>query len=258
MERITVVKIGGNVLDDPEALDRFVRDFAALGGAKILVHGGGKLATRLAGQLGIPVRMVEGRRITDRETLDLVTMVYAGLVNKRLVAALQAAGCNALGLSGADGDIVRARRRAPQPIDYGFVGDIERVDTALLRTLLEAGIVPLFPAILHDGAGELLNCNADSVAEGIARAAAMLAPTDLVFCFEKRGVLSDPADERSVIARITAEGYPALREAGIVSGGMIPKIENALKAVEAGVRSVRIKRAADLLDPHKGTTIASC
>lgn len=256
MERITVIKIGGNVIDDPAALDRFVRDFAALEGARILVHGGGKLATRLTERLDIPVRMIEGRRVTDRETLDVVTMVYAGLVNKRLVAALQAAGCNAIGLSGADGGIVRARRRDPRPVDYGFAGDIERVDTALLHTLLEAGTVPVFSAILYDGAGGLLNCNADSVAEGIARAAATLAPTDLVFCFEKRGVLRDPADETSVIGRITPASYPALKETGIVAGGMIPKIENALKAVAAGVRSVRIKHAADLRRPDGGTTIA--
>ncbi len=258
MERITVIKIGGNVIDNPAALDRFVRDLAALEGAKILVHGGGKLATRLTERLEIPVRMIEGRRVTDRETLDVVTMVYAGLVNKRIVAALQAAGCNAIGLSGADGDIVRARRRAPQPIDYGFVGDIERVGVPLLRTLLESGTTPVFSAILHDGAGGLLNCNADSVAEGIARAAATIAPTDLVFCFEKRGVLRDPSDDASVIARITPASYPPLKEAGIVAGGMIPKIENALKAVAAGVRTVRIKHAGDLLQADGGTTIASC
>lgn len=256
MERITVIKIGGNVLDDPEALDRFIGDFAALEGAKILVHGGGKLATRLAGRLDIPVRMTDGRRITDRETLDLVTMVYAGLLNKRLVAALQAAGCDALGLSGADGDIVRARKRPPQPVDYGFVGDIERVRLPLLRTLLEAGLTPVLPAIMHDGSGTLLNCNADSVAEAVARAAASLAPTDLVYCFEKRGVLRDPSDERSLIPRITAQSYPPLKEAGIVSGGMIPKIEHALRAVEAGVRSVRIGRAEELL-AGGGTAIES-
>ena len=257
MKQITVIKIGGNVIDDPQLLASFVQDFAALEGAKILVHGGGKIATRLAERLAIPVQMVEGRRITDRETLDLVTMVYAGLVNKQIVAALQAAGCNALGLSGADGNIITARRRAPQPIDYGFVGDIERVDAALLGTLLGAGIVPVFPAIMHDGCGTLLNCNADSVAEALARAASALGPVDLVYCFEKRGVLRDPDDEQSVIPRITAESYPPLKEAGIVSRGMIPKIENALKAVAAGVRSVRIRHAADLR-VESGTLIESC
>lgn len=254
MEQITVIKIGGNVIDNPEALDRFVGDLAAMKGAKILIHGGGKLATRMAQRLEIPVQMVEGRRITDKATLDIVTMVYAGLVNKQIVAALQARGCNALGLSGADGNIVRAHRRAAAPIDYGFVGDIDAVDSALLTTLLEAGITPVFSAIMHDGKGSLLNCNADSVATAVALGAAAIAPTDLVFCFEKRGVLHNAEDEDSVIARITAENYTSLKAEGAVTGGMIPKIENALKAVEQGVRSVRIKHADDLLG-DAGTTI---
>ncbi|MBR5850478.1 MAG: acetylglutamate kinase [Alistipes sp.] len=247
MEQITVIKIGGNVIDNAEALERFVKAFAAIEGAKILVHGGGKLATRMAERLEIPVQMIDGRRITDKATLDIVTMVYAGLVNKQLVAALQGAGCNALGLSGADGHIVRAHRRAPNPIDYGFVGDIDGVDSALLGTLLEAGITPVFSAIMYDGERSLLNCNADSVAEAIARGAATLAPTDLIFCFEKRGVLRDADNEDSVIARITPTSYPPLKADGVVKGGMIPKIENALKAVEAGVRRVCIKHADDLL-----------
>lgn len=253
-ERITVVKIGGNVIDDPAALKRFLQKFAALPGAKILVHGGGKLATRLAERLELKVQMVEGRRITDKGTLDVVTMVYAGLVNKQVVAGLQAAGCNALGLSGADGNIVRARRRPPQPVDYGFVGDIERVDAELLRRLLDGGLTPVFSAIMHDGEGGLLNCNADSVASALACAAARIAPTDLVFCFEKRGVLRDPDDEESLIAEITAESFEALRAEGVISRGMIPKVENALKAVKEGVRSVAIKHADDLLE-DKGTTI---
>ena len=207
-EGITVVKIGGNVIDDAAALKRFLGEFASLPGRKILVHGGGKLATRLAERLELKVRMVEGRRITDKGMLDVVTMVYAGLVNKQIVAGLQAAGCNAIGLSGADGNIVTARRRSPEPIDFGFVGDIERVDSDLLGRLLEAGLTPVFPAIMHDGCGTLLNCNADSVASAVALGAARLAPTDLVYCFEKRGVLRDPDDEQSVIAEITAESYP--------------------------------------------------
>lgn len=253
-EQITVVKIGGNVLDDAAAFARFVPAFAALPGRKILIHGGGKLATRLAGRLELETKMVDGRRITDKGTLDVVTMVYAGLVNKQLVAALQAAGCNALGLSGADGNIIRASRRKAEPVDYGFVGDIQAVDDGLLRKLLEAGIVPVFCAILHDGKGSLLNCNADSVASAVAVTAARLAPTDLVFCFEKRGVLRDPADEGSVIAAITAESFVTLRAEGVVSKGMLPKIETALRAVAEGVRSVRIKHADDLLNDH-GTII---
>ena len=254
MERITVVKIGGNVIDSPEATARFVEAFAALEGPKLLVHGGGKLATRLAAQLGIESRMVDGRRITDRETLDVVTMVYAGLINKRLVAALSAAGCRAIGLSGADGNAVTARRRAPQPIDYGFVGDIEKVDSRLLGRLLEAGVTPVFCAIMHDGQGTLLNCNADSVASAIALGAAQIAPAELVFCFEKSGVLRDPDDETTLIREITAGSYAALKAEGVVSKGMIPKIENALKAVANGVRSVTIKHS-DNLSNDTGTVI---
>ncbi|WP_419510415.1 acetylglutamate kinase [Alistipes sp.] len=254
MEKITVVKIGGNVIDDPAVLKRFIAEFAALPGPKILVHGGGKLATRLAQKLELNVQMVDGRRITDKGTLDVVTMVYAGLVNKQLVAGLQAAGCNALGLSGADGNAVTARRRNPEPIDYGFVGDIERIDSALLGRLLEAGITPVFCAIMHDGQGTLLNCNADSVASAVALGAAQVAPAELVFCFEKSGVLRDPDDEATLIREITAESYAALKEDGTVSKGMIPKIENALKAVANGVRSVTIKHSDNLLN-ETGTVI---
>lgn len=190
--------------------------------------------------------MVEGRRITDKGMLDVVTMVYAGLLNKQIVAALQAAGCNAMGLSGADGNAVTARRRSPEPIDYGFVGDIERVDAGLLRRLFEGGITPVFSAIMHDGRGTLLNCNADSVASAVALGAAEVAPTELVFCFEKAGVLRNADDETSLIPRITAESYAELKASGVVSRGMIPKIENALKAVDNGVRRVVIKHAANL------------
>ena len=253
-ERITLGKIVGNVIDNPAALRRFLADFASIGGAKILVHGGGKLATRLAERLEMKVRMVDGRRITDKGTLDVVTMVYAGLVNKQVVAGLQAAGCNALGLTGADGNIVTARRRPAEPVDFGFVGDIERVDTELLGRLLEASIVPVFPAIMHDGRGTLLNCNADSVASALAVAAARIAPTDLVFCFEKCGVLHDPEDDSSVIGEITAATFAQLKAAGIVSKGMLPKIENALQAVAQGVRSVTIKHSDNLLN-DTGTVI---
>lgn len=254
MERITVVKIGGNVIDNPEALKRFLREFAGLEGPKILVHGGGKLATRLAERLELKVQMVDGRRITDKGTLDVVTMVYAGLINKQVVAGLQAAGCNALGLSGADGNAVTARRRDPHPVDYGFVGDIERVDSELLQRLLEGGIVPVFSAIMHDGRGTLLNCNADSVASAVALGAARIAPTELVFCFEKAGVLREQDDETSLIPEITASTYPGLKADGTVSKGMIPKIENALKAVEQGVRSVTI-RSSEGLSNGIGTVI---
>ena len=232
MEKITVVKIGGNVIDDPAVLKRFIADFAAMPGPKILVHGGGKVATRLAERLELTVQMV----------------------NTQLVASLQAEGCNALGLSGADGNAVTARRRAPQPIDYGFVGDIEKVDSRLLGRLLEAGVTPVFCAIMHDGQGTLLNCNADSVASAIALGAAQIAPAELVFCFEKSGVLRDPDDETTLIREITAGSYAALKAEGVVSKGMIPKIENALKAVANGVRSVTIKHS-DNLSNDTGTVI---
>ena len=254
MEKITVVKIGGNVIDDPAVLKRFIADFAAMPGPKILVHGGGKVATRLAERLELKVQMVDGRRITDKGTLDVVTMVYAGLVNKQLVDSLQAEGCNALGMSGADGNAVTARRRAPQPIDYGFVGDIEKVDSRLLGRLLEAGVTPVFCAIMHDGQGTLLNCNADSVASAVALGAAEIAPTDLDFCFEKAGVLRNPDDDTSLIREITAATYPPLKADGVVSKGTIPKIENALKAVEKGVRSVTI-RSSENLSNGIGTVI---
>lgn len=254
IEKITVVKIGGNVIDNPEALARFTRDFAAMKGAKILIHGGGKLATRLSEVLRIETRMVEGRRITDAETLEVVTMVYAGSVNKQLVARLQAAGCNALGLSGADGNAVTARRRAPEPIDFGFVGDIELVNMPLLRQLLEAGITPVFSAIMHDGHGTLLNCNADSVASAVALAAVGIAPAELVYCFEKAGVLRDAEDNTTLIPEITAASYTALKADGTVNKGMIPKIENALKAVANGLKRVVIKHSDNLLS-DTGTII---
>ncbi|MEG1700805.1 MAG: acetylglutamate kinase [Alistipes sp.] len=254
MEKITVVKIGGNVIDNPAALGRFLGDFAALPGAKILIHGGGKLATRLAEQLRLKAHMVDGRRITDQEMLEVVTMVYAGLINKQIVAGLQAAGCNALGLSGADGNALKARRRSPEPIDFGFVGDIEQVNCELLDTMLKAGITPIFSAIVHDGQGTLLNSNADSVASAIAQAMVQIAPTELIFCFEKCGVLRDREDDSSIIGQITAETFDALKAAGIVSQGMLPKVENALQAIAHGVRSVTIKHADNLLN-QTGTVI---
>lgn len=255
-ETLTVVKIGGNVVDDPGALDGFVREFSRLGGPKILVHGGGKEATRLSRRLEIPTVMIDGRRVTSRETLDVVTMVYAGLVNKRIVSLLQAAGCDALGLSGADGSAIRASLRSKEPVDYGFVGDIapEGVNTALIERLICGGIVPVFCAIMHDGEGTLLNCNADSVASAVALGMARVRPVRLVYCFEQPGVLSDIDSPGSVIPEITPASYAALKAAGTVSGGMIPKIENALRAVSLGVESVAIKQASDL-NRQAGTVI---
>lgn len=252
IDKITVVKIGGNVVDDGAALERFVAAFAALDGRKILVHGGGKEATRLAQKLGVEVRMVDGRRITGREMLDIATMVYAGSVNKRIVAALQAAGCNAIGLSGADADIVRAHRRPVEPVDFGFVGDIDSVAAERLLMLLSAGLTPVFSAIMHDGCGTLLNCNADSVASAIAKGLAGRVEVDLVYCFEKDGVLDAKGD---VISRISRDDFERLKADGTVNSGMIPKIENALHSVANGVCSVTIKSAEALVETNAGTVI---
>lgn len=243
---IEVVKIGGNVIDNPEALAAFLTDFAAIRGDKILVHGGGKEATRLSESMGLKANMIDGRRVTDAQTLQIVTMVYAGLINKRIVAALQALGCDATGLSGADGNAVLADRRNPEPTDYGFVGDIRQVNAPYIRTLLDAGKTPVFCAICHDGKGGLLNCNADSVASAVALGASSLGPTRLTFCFEKAGVMTDVDDESTVIPLITAKSFKKLKTDGTVSGGMLPKIENALKSADGGVAEVRICKASNL------------
>ena len=256
IDNINVVKIGGNVIDDPTALADFVKIFSGLEGPKILVHGGGKEATRLSKGMGIETIMIEGRRVTDRATLDIVTMTYAGLINKRIVAMLQAAGCNALGFSGADGNIIKATRRPATPIDYGFVGDIDPKDVndSLIRILLEAGITPVVCAICHDGNGTLLNCNADSVASAIAIGASRIAPTVLTYCFEKAGVLADIDDEQSVIPLITKDNFQTLKENGTIAKGMIPKLTNALDSASKGVKEVRICKAENLLT-DSGTVI---
>ena len=255
MAELKVIKIGGNVIDNDLALERFLRDFAALEGRKILVHGGGKLATRMAERLEIKQQMVDGRRITDRATLDVVTMVYAGLINKRIVAMLQSFGCNAMGMSGADGGIIRANRRSPEPIDYGFVGDIAEVDGKRLQQLTKEGITPVICSIMHDGKGGLLNCNADSVASSVAAGVAREEAAELHFCFDKAGVLRDVNDPSSLISEITAESYPSLKAAGVISDGMIPKIENALRSVAKGLQRVVIKHSDELANLDAGTSI---
>lgn len=245
---LNVVKIGGNVIDNPEALASFLKDFAALEGPKVLVHGGGKEATRMSASMGVETVMVEGRRVTDRATLDIVTMVYAGLINKRIVAALQALGCDAVGLTGADGNAVPATRRPANPTDYGFVGDIDPSEVAdgFLRSLADSSRVPVLCAICHDLQGGLLNCNADSVASAVAVGLARKGPVRLTYCFEKPGVMADLDDETSVIPLVTPESFSELKEKGIVAKGMVPKITNALASAQAGVSEVRICRAEDL------------
>ncbi len=257
MEKITVVKIGGNVIDSAEAFGPFMESFAKLEGPKILVHGGGKIATRLAQKMEIETTMIEGRRVTDKAMLDIVTMTYAGLINKDVVATLQKHGCNAIGLSGADGNAIKATKRPANPIDFGFVGDIDpaNVNAPFLKTLLEAGVTPVFSAIMHNGEGVLLNCNADTVASSVALGVAEVASTELIFCFEKRGVLKDINDNSSVIENITPQNYAEYKSQGVINTGMIPKIDGALKAVSKGVKRVTIKHSEDLLNPKSGTSI---
>ena len=236
---IQVIKIGGGVLENEAQRDAFLRQFAAIEGPKILVHGGGRLATTMAERLGVETHMIDGRRVTDKETLDIVTMVYGGLVNKQVVAQLQTMGVNAIGMTGADGGWMKAvKRPIKNGIDYGYVGDVVEVNGAHLRTLLDNGLTPVIAPITFSADGLLLNTNADTVA---SETAVSLAPdVQLTFCFEKAGVLSNPDDESSLIARITPETYTQLKADGIISGGMIPKIDNAFAAIEHGVQSVRI------------------
>lgn len=254
MPSLTLIKVGGKIVEEASSLQRLLTDFAAISGHKLLVHGGGRSATRIAEQLGIESRMVDGRRITDAETLRVVTMVYGGLVNKNIVAGLQARGVNALGLTGADMDVIRSVKRPVKDIDYGYVGDVERVDARLLGDLIARGVVPVMAPLTHDGAGNLLNTNADTIASETARALAARFDVTLVYCFEKKGVLRDPDDEDSVIPSLNRRRFEALTADGTIAGGMIPKIENALAAIEAGVKRVIITRA-DAIDGHSGTLI---
>lgn len=254
MPSLTLIKVGGKIVEEASSLQRLLTDFAAISGHKLLVHGGGRSATRIAEQLGIESRMVDGRRITDAETLRVVTMVYGGLVNKNIVAGLQARGVNALGLTGADMDVIRSVKRPVKDIDYGYVGDVERVDARLLGDLIARGVVPVMAPLTHDGAGNLLNTNADTIASETARALAARFDVTLVYCFEKKGVLRAPDDEDSVIPSLNRRSFEALTADGTIAGGMIPKIENALAAIEAGVKRVIITRA-DAIDGRSGTLI---
>lgn len=252
-EVLKVFKIGGGVLDDEAQLRAFVREFSQVAGHRILVHGGGKGASQMLQDLGIAPQMVQGRRITDAATLDVVTMFYAGKTNKQLVAALQAAGTNALGLSGADGNVIQAVQRPVKDIDYGFVGDLPAgsVHAGLLGTLLEMHLTPVLCAITHDGRGQLLNTNADTIASTVARSLAPAYAVELHFCFEKDGVLADINDEASVIPEIQPGQYQQLKEQGIIAAGMIPKLDNAFAALEAGVERVVIEHALKINQPVK-------
>ena len=251
MEDLLLVKIGGTLLDDDASLAAFLDDYARVAGKKILIHGGGKLATELAQTLGIETQMVNGRRITSKETLKVVTMVYAGLINKTLVSGLQARGCNALGLTGADANLMLAHKRRNAELDYGFVGDIDRVNVAPLAQFLAAGLAPVLAPLTHDAAGNLLNTNADTIAATLARALQERYRVQLVFCFDKKGVLASQ-EENDVIARLTLAEYRRLREAGVIAKGMLPKLENAFETLQAGVERVIICHAAQLVPALRG------
>ena len=255
MEKITVIKVGGAVVEDEAQLTLLLKDFSAIKGRKVLVHGGGRRATKVAAQLGIETQMVNGRRITDASMLEVVTMVYGGLVNKNVVARLQAHGVDALGLTGADIDVIRSHKRPlKNGVDYGFVGDVDRADGDKLFTLIEAGIVPVMAPLTHDGYGNILNTNADTIAGETAKALAKHYDVTLVFCFEKKGVLANPDDDDSVIPTITRADFQRYVADGTISGGMIPKIENAFNAIDAGVGKVVITKA-DAINGDNGTII---
>lgn len=239
-DKLKIVKIGGNVINDEVRLSSFLDDFSAVKGHKLLVHGGGRRATDLASSLGLQTKMVAGRRITDEEGLEVVTMVYAGLLNKKIVAGLQAAECNALGMSGADGNSIVAHKRTGSEIDYGFAGDIDRVDAGMITSLLNAGLTPVFCAITHDCRGQLLNTNADTIASELARALCGDFEVELIYCFEKEGVLEDLENETSVIEHLNLEKFDEMKNRGLISEGMLPKLENSFDALKNGVARVII------------------
>lgn len=254
-QKITVVKVGGAIVEDPQSLDQLLQNFAAIEGPKVLVHGGGRRATKVATSLGIESKMVNGRRITDAEMLEVVTMVYGGLVNKNIIAQLQSKGVNALGLTGADMDVIHSHKR-PQKngIDYGFVGDVEHVNGFALRNIIEQGITHVMAPLTHDGKGNMLNTNADTIASETAKALARFYDVTLIYSFEKKGVLSNPEDDESVIPTITRQDFEQYVANGTVAGGMIPKLENALAAVDSGVSQVIITLAS-AIDGKHGTII---
>ncbi len=254
--KVRVVKIGGNVVDNPEALASFLTEFQKLEGKKVLVHGGGVMASKMAIDLGIKTTMIQGRRVTDSETLKLVTMVYAGWINKNIVALLQKNGCNAIGLSGVDANIIPASRRSPVPVDYGYVGDPtpSKVNTGFISDLLDKDIVPVFCAITHDEEGSLLNTNADTIAYTVSVALSTSYQTSLYYCFEKEGVLRNIDDPNSIILSMTKSEYEANLKKDIIAGGMIPKLHNSFNAIDEGVSEVLIMHANNLLT-QKGTRL---
>ena len=255
MEKLTIIKVGGKIVEETDSLRQLLLDFSQLKGNKLLVHGGGRSATKLAEQLGIESRMVNGRRITDANTLKVVTMVYGGLVNKNIVAGLQALGVNALGLTGADMNLMRSEKRPVKDIDYGYVGDVKEVNTDIIASLISQGVVPVLAPLTHDKGGNLLNTNADTIAGEAAKALAKVFDVDLVYCFEKKGVLMDENDDDSVISHLNKFDFEKLIEQKVIQGGMIPKLENAFVSLEAGVKKVVITSAAEI-GKNNGTSIS--
>ena len=252
---LTLIKVGGKIVENPETLKQLLADFSSIEGYKVLVHGGGRSATALAEQLGIETQMVNGRRITDRNMLQVVTMVYGGLVNKNIVTGLQALGVNALGLTGADLNYMRSEKRPVAEVDYGYVGDVKEVNGKILADLIQKGITPVLAPLTHDKKGNLLNTNADTIAGEAAKALASFFDVKLVFCFEKKGVLAFENDDNSVIENINPESFEKLVAEGVISGGMIPKLENSFEALKSGVKLVVITRADLIKDNNSGTTI---
>jgi acetylglutamate kinase len=254
MKKLTLIKVGGKIVEEPTSLKQLLTDFAKIEGHKVLVHGGGRSATAMATRLGIESKMVNGRRITDEETLKVVTMVYGGLVNKQIVAGLQALGVNALGLTGADLNYMRSEKRPVKDVDYGFVGDVKEVNASILADLIVKDVVPVLAPLTYDKAGNLLNTNADTIAGEAAKALAAYFEVTLMYCFEKKGVLKDENDDDSVIVELTPALFESYVQSGVIQGGMIPKLENAFEALQAGVKKVIITRA-DLIDKEGGTII---
>lgn len=254
MEKLTLIKVGGKIVEEPDTLQQLLRDFSSIEGHKVLVHGGGRSATKIASQLGIESQMVNGRRITDAEMQKVVTMVYGGLVNKNIVAGLQSLQVNALGLTGADMNIMRSDKRPVKDVDYGFVGDVKEVNADVLASLIQQGIVPVLAPLTHDKQGHMLNTNADTIAGEAAKALAKYFDVTLMFCFEKKGVLLNEDDDESVIPEIDRASFQKYVAEGIIQGGMIPKLENAFQAIDAGVKEVIITQASEI-HKHTGTRV---
>lgn len=262
MDKLIVIKIGGNIVDDEAKLSSFLQDFSSVSGPKILIHGGGKVATKVGETLGIESKYVDGRRITDAATIDLVTMVYAGLINKKIIAQLQSLSCNAIGVTGADGNLIPANKRPVKEIDYGFVGDVksDKINAQNWSSLLEHGFIPVVAPITHDGNGQLLNTNADTIAQEVAKAMSGLYKVSLIYSFEKAGVLLDANDDATVISKIDPASYEQLKAEGKIFAGMIPKLDNAFAALNSGVKKVVIGKAEhlkDLINGESGTAITN-